>query len=100
MGGSIRVLEDISIPLTGRSVVIIEDIVDTGRTLHFLRYHLQSLGASSVKICTLLQKDIPQKLDQRVDYIGFHVPNVFVVGFGLDADGQYRDLSDICILGE
>lgn len=98
--GQMIVRQDITADLNGRHVVILEDILDTGRSLKFTRDHLLSKGAASVKICTLLDKPegrLPG-FDIQADYIGFTIPNAFVVGYGLDYNEKYRNLPYVGIL--
>lgn len=98
--GNMLVRQDITTDLTGRHVVILEDILDTGRSLKFTRDHLLSRGAASVKICTLLDKPEGRVPGYEIDadYIGFSIPNAFVVGFGLDYNEKYRNLPYVGIL--
>ncbi|WP_193128000.1 hypoxanthine phosphoribosyltransferase [Gulosibacter sediminis] len=96
--GVVRILKDLDTDLTGRDVLIVEDIIDSGLTLSWLRQNLQSRGAASVEICTLLRKPSRLKVDVPVRYIGFDVPNEFVVGCGLDYDERYRNLHDVVVL--
>ena len=84
--------------LEQRHVLIIEDIVDTGRTLKFLREHLRTLNPKTVKVCTLLDKPSQRQVPVAIDYIGFEIPNAFVVGYGLDYAQQYRNLPYIALL--
>ena len=84
--------------LTERHVLIVEDIVDTGRTLTFLCEHLQALNPKTVKVCTLLDKPSRRQVPVAVDYIGFEIPDTFVVGYGLDYAQQYRNLPYIAVL--
>ena len=98
--GVMQVRHDVSPHLAGRHVVILEDILDTGRSLTFTRDHLLSKGAASVKICTLLDKPegrLPG-YDIKADYVGFTIPNAFVVGYGLDYNEKYRNLPYVGIL--
>lgn len=81
-----------------RHVLIVEDIIDTGRTLKFLMEHLGSLNPKSIKICTLLDKPSRREVSVPVDYSGFEIPNVFVVGYGLDHGQLYRNLPYIAVL--
>lgn len=81
-----------------RDVLIIEDIIDTGQTLKFLVEHLESLDPSSIKICTLLDKPSRREVSVDIDYLGFEIPNVFVVGYGLDYGQLYRNLPYIAVL--
>lgn len=96
--GVVRILKDLDTDLTGRHVLIVEDIIDSGLTLSWLRQNLESRGAASVEICTLLRKPSRLKVDVPVRYIGFDVPNEFVVGYGLDYDERYRNLHDVVVL--
>lgn len=84
--------------LKERHVLIVEDIVDTGRTLNCLCEHLQTLNPETVKVCTLLDKPSQRQVDVPVDYIGFEIPDTFVVGYGLDYAQQYRNLPYIAVL--
>ena len=96
--GVVRILKDLDTDLTGRHVLIVEDIIDSGLTLSWLRQNLESRGAASVEICTLLRKPSRLKVDVPVKYIGFDVPNEFVVGYGLDYDERYRNRHDVVVL--
>ncbi len=96
--GNVRLLKDISTDIKGRHVLILEDILDSGNTLKFVRERLLSMEPASLKICTLLDKPERRKVDITADYIGFTVPNEFVVGYGLDYDEFYRNLPFIGIL--
>lgn len=98
--GNMVVRKDVSADLTGRHVVILEDILDSGRSLQFTYEHLLSKGAASVRICTLLDKPEGRKpgITIQADYVGFTIPNEFVVGYGLDYDEQYRNLPYVGIL--
>lgn len=81
-----------------RNVLIVEDIIDTGQTLSFLIKHLQSLKPKSIKTCTLLDKPSRRENSVKIDYLGFEVPNVFVVGYGLDYAQMYRNLRYIAVI--
>ena len=98
--GSVRVKQDVTTDLTGRHVVILEDILDTGRSLQFVVQHLKDKGAASVRVCTLLDKPEGRAagIHIQADYVGFSIPNAFVVGFGLDYDEKYRNLPYVGIL--
>lgn len=85
--------------LKQRHVLIVEDIIDTGRTLEFLHEHLETLNPKTVKVCTLLDKPVQREVSVAVDYIGFEIPDAFVVGYGLDYAQQYRNLPYIAVLG-
>ena len=84
--------------LQHRHILIVEDIVDTGRTLNFLCEHLQTLNPKTVKVCTLLDKPSRRQEPVVVDYLGFEIPDTFVVGYGLDYAQQYRNLPYIAVL--
>lgn len=90
--GVVRILKDLETDLEGRHVLIIEDIVDSGLTLSWLKTNLESRGPASVEIATLLRKPDAASVDIDVEYIGFDIPNEFVVGYGLDYDQKYRNL--------
>ncbi len=93
-----RVLLDLDYTLEGRHVLIVEDIVDTGLTIKFLKEYLSQRGPASLKVASLLDKPSRRKVDVSVDYRGFEVPDFFVVGNGLDFGEKYRNLRDICVL--
>ncbi|MYF64426.1 MAG: hypoxanthine phosphoribosyltransferase [Chloroflexi bacterium] len=95
---SIDVIRDVTTELKGRHVLIVEDIVDTGLTLRYLLEHLQAKGPVSVRVCTMLDKSVRRMADVRVDYVGFEVPDEFVIGYGLDYGGRYRNLPYIGVL--
>jgi hypoxanthine phosphoribosyltransferase len=90
--GVVRILKDLDRDISGRHVLIIEDIVDSGLTLSWLMANLSSRGPASVEVCTLLRKPEAMKVDLKVRYVGFDIPNEFVVGYGLDYAEQYRNL--------
>jgi hypoxanthine phosphoribosyltransferase len=96
--GVVRILKDLDTDLHGRHVLIVEDIIDSGLTLSWLRGNLETRGAASVEICALLRKPEAAKVDVDVKYEGFQIPNAFVVGYGLDYAEQYRNLRGIGIL--
>ncbi|MFT4030481.1 MAG: hypoxanthine phosphoribosyltransferase [Protaetiibacter sp.] len=96
--GVVRILKDLDSDLTGRHVLIVEDIIDSGLTLSWLRENLSSRGAASVEICALLRKPDAVKVDVDVRYLGFEIPNHFVVGYGLDYAERYRNLRAVGIL--
>ncbi len=93
--GRIEITKDVELPLEGRDVLIIEDIVDTGRTLLFLRDRLVLANPRSVKICALLDKKARREVEIEVDYLGREVEDVFVVGYGIDFNENYRSLPEI-----
>jgi hypoxanthine phosphoribosyltransferase len=90
--GVVRILKDLDADITGRHVLIVEDIIDSGLTLSWIRSNLQSRAPASVEICALLRKPEVAKVEIDVRYVGFDIPNEFVVGYGLDYAEQYRNL--------
>jgi len=96
--GVVRILKDLDTDLEGRKVLIVEDIIDSGLTLSWLLGNLRSRGAESVEICTLLRKPDAAKVDVDVRYVGFDIPNAFVVGYGLDYAEKYRNLRGVAVL--
>ena len=98
--GVVRILKDLDTDVTGRNVLIVEDIVDTGLTLSWLKANLESRGAADVKILTILRKPEAAKVEVDVKYVGFDIPKDFVVGYGLDFDEKYRNLSFIGVLAK
>ena len=96
--GVVRILKDLDESVEGRHILIIEDIIDSGLTLNYLVENLKSRKPASGRICTLLSKPDRRKVDVQVDYNGFIIPDYFVVGYGLDCAGQYRNLPFIGIL--
>ena len=90
--GVVRILKDLETDLMGKHVLIVEDIIDSGLTLSWLRANLISRGPASVEICTLLRKPDAAKVEIDVEYVGFDIPNEFVVGYGLDFAEKYRNL--------
>jgi hypoxanthine phosphoribosyltransferase len=93
--GVVRILKDLDTDITGRDVLIVEDIVDSGLTLSWIRSNLESRSAASVEILTLLRKPEAAKVEVDVKYVGFDIPNEFVVGYGLDYAERYRNLRDV-----
>ena len=97
--GDVEILKDVSQPIRGKDVIVVEDIVDTGLTLFRLMEILGSRGANSIKIASLLDKPEPRiKKELKIDYCGFQIPNKFVVGYGLDVAGRYRNLPFIGVV--
>jgi len=96
--GEVRMIKDTSESVKGKDVVIVEDIIDSGLTLSFLKKMFEAREAASVKVCTMLDKPEGRKVDFKGDYVGFEVPNAFVVGYGLDYAEKYRNLPDVCVL--
>lgn len=90
--GDIKLKLDIQTDLTNKHVLIVEDIIDSGNTLRFIVQHLQSYAPANISICTLLDKPSRRKVNVDVKYVGFTIPDEFVVGYGIDADEQYRHL--------
>ena len=90
--GEVKIVSDIPDDITGFDVLIVDDIVDTGYTMEFIINHVKSLGAASVKSCVLLDKPSRRKVDVKPDYSCFEVDDIFVVGFGLDYNGYYRNI--------
>ncbi len=93
--GVVRIIKDLDLDLTGRDVLIVEDIVDSGLTLQDLRKNLAARGPRSLEVCALLLKDGLQKLELSLRYVGFRIPPAFVVGYGLDVDERYRNLPQV-----
>ncbi|AVL00516.1 hypoxanthine phosphoribosyltransferase [Pediococcus inopinatus] len=96
--GKVRLVTDITQDVADRDVLIIEDIVDTGRTLKYIIDLLKQRHAKSVRVCTLLDKPTGRVLEVKADYVGFEVPDEFVVGYGLDYKGEYRNLPYVGVL--
>ncbi|NLC04741.1 MAG: hypoxanthine phosphoribosyltransferase [Tissierellia bacterium] len=98
--GEVRIIKDLDFSVENKHVLIVEDIIDTGYTLSYLTDNLRKRGAQSVKIVTLLDKPDRRQADVPVDYLGFEIPDEFVVGYGLDYAEQYRNLSYVAALKE
>lgn len=96
--GEVRINKDITRPLEGKNVLIVEDIIDTGYTLSYLKQILLARKPKSLKVCTLLDKPSRRKVDFQGDYVGFSVPDEFVVGYGLDFNQKYRNFPEIGVL--
>ena len=96
--GVVRILKDLDTDLTGRNVLIVEDIIDSGLTLSWLLANLNSRGPASVEICALLRKPDAARVKIDVKYVGFEIPNQFVVGYGLDYAEKYRNLRSVGVL--
>ena len=96
--GTIKIKKDLDEPLEGKHVLVVEDIVDTGKTLSYLVELLKDRGAADVKLCALLDKPERREVDIQADYIGFQIPDEFVVGYGLDYDQRYRNFPYIGIV--
>ncbi len=96
--GSVKIIKDLNIDLTGYDLLIVEDILDSGITLSNLREMLSTRKPASFKICTFLDKPERRKADVKADYVGAEIPDAFVVGYGLDYDEKYRNLSYLGVL--
>lgn len=93
--GVVRIVKDLDVDLAGRDVIIVEDIVDSGLTLNYLRKHLASRSPASLEVCALFLKDGLQEAEPDLRYVGFRIPSEFVVGYGLDVGERYRTLVDL-----
>jgi hypoxanthine phosphoribosyltransferase len=96
--GIVRLTKDLSVSIEGRDVLIVEDIVDTGRTLQYLLRNLETRQPRSLRVCALLDKAARREVPVPLDYVGFTIPDEFVVGYGLDYAGLYRNLSHVAVL--
>lgn len=96
--GRVNIIKDLSEPIDDKNVVIVEDIIDSGNTLNFINRYFSAKNARSVRICTLLDKPSRREVEIDVDYVGFEVPDEFVVGYGLDYQEYYRNLPYIGVL--
>ena len=93
--GVVRIVKDLDIDLSGRDVLVVEDIVDSGLTLNYLLKNLAARNPASLEVCALLLKEGQQKAEPDLRYVGFRIPNTFIVGYGLDVGERYRNLQDI-----
>ena len=98
--GEVKVVQELSTGVRGRDVLVVEDIVDTGRSVAFLMDYLQKREPASLKLCVLTDKPSRRQVPVTIDYPGFTVPDKFLVGYGLDWDEKFRNLPDICTLGD
>ena len=98
--GVVRILKDLDAPIAGRHVLVVEDIVDSGLTLSYLLGSLASRGPASLEICALLAKPDRREVDVACRYVGFEIPNRFVVGYGLDAEEHFRGLPYVATVDE
>ncbi|MBM3664729.1 MAG: hypoxanthine phosphoribosyltransferase [Actinobacteria bacterium] len=97
--GVVRITKDLDVPVEGRDVLLVEDVIDSGRTLRYLMRNLAAREPASLEACALLSKPTADRFDDlRTRYVGFQLPDVFVVGYGLDADERYRELPYISVL--
>jgi len=94
----VKLINDTSFDVTGKDVLVVDAIIDTGKTVNFVKNHFLLKGARSVKTCVLLDKEEARRIPVKVDYAGFKIPNKFVVGYGLDFNERYRNLPVIAIL--
>jgi len=99
-GGEVQLIKDVTTPLQGQNIILVEDILDTGLTLTFLKKMLMAHQPRTLKIAALLDKPSRRKADIHADYVGFQIPDKFVVGYGLDHAERFRNLPDICVLSE
>ena len=95
--GVVRIVKDLDLDLTGRDVILVEDIVDSGLTLSYLRKNLKARKPASLEVCALLVREGMQRKDPGLKYVGFHIPPDFVIGYGLDVGEQYRNLPYVCV---
>ena len=98
--GKIELVQGLKTPIKGRDILIVEDIVDTGCTTNYLINHLKQKVPASIKLCSLLDKPSRRKIPVTIDYLGFTVPNKFIVGYGIDYNEQFRYLPDIYVIEE
>ncbi|EGD47752.1 hypoxanthine phosphoribosyltransferase [Ruminiclostridium papyrosolvens DSM 2782] len=96
--GVVKIIKDVDTNITGKHVLIVEDIIDTGLTLNHLVELLKTRGPLSVKVCAALDKPSRRKVDLKVDYKGIEIPDEFVIGYGLDYAGKYRNIAEVCVL--
>lgn len=96
--GRVNIIKDLSVPIDGKDIVIVEDIIDSGNTLSFIKAYFAAKNANSVKICTLLNKPSRRVVDINVDYIGYDIEDEFVIGYGLDYNEHYRNLPYVGVL--
>jgi hypoxanthine phosphoribosyltransferase len=98
--GVVRITKDLDSDITGKHIIIVEDIVDSGLTLRHLRQLLGTRNPASIAICTAFDKPERRKVEVQVEYVGMQIPDEFIVGYGLDFDGKFRNLPDVSILGD
>ena len=98
--GVVRIVKDLDLDLAGRDVILVEDIVDSGLTLSYVRKNLQARGPATLEVCALLVREGLQKHDPKLRYIGFRIPPDFVIGYGLDVGERYRNLPYVCVFQE
>src|SRR5436309_8801544 len=95
--GVVRIVKDLDLDLAGRDVILVEDIVDSGLTLSYVRKNLQARGPATLEVCALLVREGLQKHDPKLRYVGFTIPPDFVIGYGLDVGERYRNLPYVCV---
>jgi hypoxanthine phosphoribosyltransferase len=98
--GVVRILKDLDASISGRDVLIVEDIIDSGLTLHYLLRNLRARDPASLEVCSLLTKPERRRVDLPIQYVGFEIPNRFAIGYGLDYDEHFRNLSYVAVLEE
>jgi hypoxanthine phosphoribosyltransferase len=98
--GVVRILKDLDASIEGRDVLIVEDIIDSGLTLHYLIKNLKARSPRSLEVCALLTKPERRRVDLRPRYVGFEIPNRFAIGYGLDHGQQYRNLDFVAVLDD
>jgi hypoxanthine phosphoribosyltransferase len=98
--GKIKLVQGLKTSIKGRHVLVVEDIIDRGLTVHYLLDYLSRRKPSSLKLCALFNKPSRRRVEVPIDYIGFTIPDAFVVGYGLDYNQQFRYLPDLCVLEE
>lgn len=98
--GVVRILKDIDYDITGKHILIVEDLIDTGLTLTYLKDLFAAKHCASVKLCTILDKPSRRKVPLEIDYKGIEIPDEFVIGYGLDYAEKYRNLPDVCVMAE
>jgi hypoxanthine phosphoribosyltransferase len=98
--GVVRILKDLDAPIDGRNVLIVEDIIDSGLTLHYLMKNLRARNPGSLEVCALLTKPERRRVDLPIRYVGFEIPNRFAIGYGLDHAQRYRNLSFVAALND
>ncbi len=98
--GVVRILKDLDTPIEGRDVLIVEDIVDSGLTLHYLLRNLQARDPASLEVCALLTKPERRRVELPIRYVGFEIPNKFAIGYGLDHGQRYRNLDYVAVLNQ
>ena len=98
--GVVRILKDLEAAIDGRDVLVVEDIIDSGLTLHYLMKNLSARNPASLEVCALLTKPDRRRVDLPIRYVGFEIPNRFAIGYGLDHDQRFRNLRYVAVLDE